>query len=275
MNLNKENIEEHILLFVDAELDEDAAQQLMEYIEEHPEYQAMLDAYMMTQLDQAELIAYPDKEALLQKETQIVPLPLRPQWKRWAAAAALLIIAGSAFFFLNKKEEINDQNQVARQKQIVDPIMPGKTDPAAAKDSSMAPVIAKQVSKSIPNPVTAKRQNNTPVAGNQQEHIAVVSKEEEVTPLVLQQQPSLQETRIDIVATEQINTLEQPEIAATDKLPGWLPVNEENLQGVNDLIAHIQTLKEKVQQKTSKLKGAAFVIRFGDKEIGLGNNKKQ
>lgn len=273
MNLNKENIEEHILLFVDAELDEDAAQQVMEYIGEHPEYQAMLDTYMMTQLDSTELIVYPDKAALLQKETQVVPLPLRPQWKRWAAAAALLIVAGSAFFFLNNKEGVPDQNQVAIHKQFVDPVTPGPADPAAAKDSVVPPVLAKQVN-STRSTVTAKVQKVQPVTGHQQEHLAE-PEEQEVTPLALQQQPSLQEARINIVAKEQINTLEQPELASNEKLPGWLPVNEDNLQGINDLIEHIQTLKEKVQQKTSRLKGAAFVIRFGDKEIGLGNNKKQ
>jgi hypothetical protein len=53
-------------------------------------------------------------------------------------------------------------------------------------------------------------------------------------------------------------------------LPTWLPVAEENLQGMNDLVAHIQTLKERIQEKTQSLKNTAFVIRFGDKQISIG-----
>ncbi len=59
-------------------------------------------------------------------------------------------------------------------------------------------------------------------------------------------------------------------MAKTAVLPAWLPVNEEKLEGMNDLVAQIKTVKEKVAAKADLIRKSTFVIRLGEKEIAFG-----
>jgi len=266
MTLNKENIEEQILLFIDGELNEVAEQQLMTYIEAHPEHKALLEAYMMTQLADEEHIVFPDKELLLRKEEHIVPFKKKPVFARIAAAAVLALIAVSTVYILKNDDTDNPLTAINNKKSRVE-----KYVTAQQKDTSK--VLAK---------IEPKQNKQTPTIQRQQGFKKDISSKEEVVArqkndidfIATQQQLAMQNVSyINAIPQEQLQVIALAEKEERGGLPQWLPIKEENLQGLNELVAKVQDLRETIQEKKAQLKSQAIVLTVAGKEFTIGNKQ--
>jgi hypothetical protein len=268
MNLSNENIEEYILLLADNELDEAAENEVMAFVEQHTAYKPMLEAYLATRLDSAESFVFPDKESLLKPESTVLPLRrtnIKPL--KLAAAVAVLLGIGVAITLMFKTDPpvIKDNVIVAKKGAIKNTVVPsGK----ATKDTT-ALIVQVSKQKNVPTTNISKQQT---VVNNITHNVIETVRQEEHVPAQLAS-ASVNEMAIDAVIQPQTIAMikeTQPQENEYKSLPQWLPVAEENLQGVNDLVAHIQNIKERIQEKTQSLKNTAFVIRFGDKQISIG-----
>ena len=270
MTLNKENIEEQILLFIDGELDEVAEQQLMDYIEAHPAFQAMLDEYLMAKLDVGETAIFSDKESLMRHETKVIPISKKTAFTRIAAAAAIVIVMlGSLWLF--QKEEGDDQTIIAINKYSLSP-QNQTTAPQPATDtaSTIASIKSKYDSNKTKTKIYRPAATETAVQAHEQR---IAHKRTELTPIADLQHVSIQEVQANIIGTTY--TIPSTAIATEDKtaLPQWLPIKEENLQGFNDLVARIEDLKETIQEKRAQLKSQTIVVSVAGKEFTIGNKQ--
>ncbi len=273
MKLTKENIEEQILLLVDGELEEEATAAVLAYIEQHTEYQPMLDAYRATQLQPEEHIFFPGKESLLREEPMVLPLQPAPRpVLRWVAAAAILIIIGTATALLLQRSGDKGGGPTLAVNEA------GVKSPASVKPGTRSAdtLTAKTTTKNVlaDNKVVSPaihRQKTRVVP--QEPVVAVVPlpqrEKESVTPLATASASEMGIASGPVTAT----ALDKRELVALsqEKEPAssWSPIKEETKQGVGELVTQIRTIKEEVKEKAQLLKGATIVFRFGDKEIAL------
>ncbi len=266
MEVNDNNIEEQIMLLADGELDATAAEAVMDYIGRHAAYQEMLDMYLSVKLEPEEEIIFPDKESLLREAPTALPLKTRtatPVW-RWVAAAALLItISATAGVLLQQREPagaplVAIQYSASLNKLGIVPV---------PEDSLVAEVNTKQATKPEHRPVL-KRQPDDPQHSNQVV-VAATTKEdrsEVVTPLAMVREQSMPVTERPVAVLEKKEAI----AVATSEFPSpWSPLKEETVEGINELVAQVRTLKEDVREKTQLLKKATIVLRLGNKEIAL------
>ncbi len=71
MEVNKNNIEEQILMYVDGELDTADAKAVLQYIALHPEWQSLLEEYKS-------LVLQPDTDIVFEGKETIAPPRTRP-----------------------------------------------------------------------------------------------------------------------------------------------------------------------------------------------------
>jgi hypothetical protein len=273
MNVSNENIEEYLLLLADNELDEAEAGEVMAFVEQHAAYKPMLEAYLATHLDNTESFIFPDKENLLKQESMVLPLRrsnIKPL--KLAAAVAVLIGVGVAITLMFTTDVPVSQDKATASKNSV---ISNTVVPPTKTTKDTAALIA-QVSKQ--RNVTGINNNKQPKTVNNNAHNTVAYttssiRQKQQVPVQLANAP-VNELSIDAAIQPQaiamiIETPAEQEIERKT-LPEWLPVKEENLQGVNDLVTRIQALKENIQEKAQSLKNTAFVIRLGDKQISIG-----
>lgn len=270
MNLSNENIEEYLLLLADNELDEAEENEVMAFVAQHSEYKPMLEAYLATRLDSTESFIFPDKESLLKPESTVLPLRrtnIKPL--KLAAAVVILLGMGVAITLMFTTDSPVDKDKVVASKDrvikntVVPPIKTTKDTTAVfAQVSKQSNIIG--INNKQPKAVNINVHNmvayTTPVRQKQQVPVQLAS-------------ASVNEITIGaVIQPEAIALVNESPLQEREHktLPEWLPVAEENLQGVNDLVAHIQSLKERIQEKTQSFKNTAFVIRFGDKQISIG-----
>jgi hypothetical protein len=271
MNLSNENIEEYLLLLADNELGEAEEKEVMAFVEEHTAYKPMLEAYLATRLDSNESFIFPDKDSLLKRESTVLPLRktnIKPL--KLAAAVAILLGLGVAIMlmFTTDPPLNEDKGSVAKNTQVKSAVIPkGATikDTTALfaqvnKQSNTIGINNNKQSKAVQNNIHNTVAYSAPV----RQKLQVPVQLENVSVNELSVDGAIQPQAIAIANETSVQE------RAHKLLPEWLPVTEENLQGVNDLVAHIQTLKERIQEKTQSLKNTAFVIRFGDKQISIG-----
>ena len=188
-----------------------------------------------------------------------------------AAAVAVLIGVGVAITLMFTTEVPVNQNKITASKNGV---ISNTVVPPIKTTKDTAALLA-QVNKQ--RNVTGINNNKQPKAVHSNAHNTVAYttssiRQKQQVPVQLANAP-VHELSIDAAMQPQAIAMiiETPEQQIERKpLPEWLPVTEENLQGVNDLVAHIQALKESIQEKAQSLKNTAFVIRFGDKQISIG-----
>ncbi|MFA6060101.1 MAG: hypothetical protein WC756_18000 [Taibaiella sp.] len=270
MNLSNENIEEYLLLLADKELDEAEENEVMAFVEKHVAYKPMLEAYLATRLDSTESFIFPDKESLLKPEPMVLPLRktnVKPL--KLVAAVAVLLGMGVAITLMFTTDPPANHNKgvVAKNSVIKNTVVP------PIKTTKDTTAVFAQVSKQS-NVIGINNKQPKAVNSNVHNTVAYTApvKQKEKVPVQLAS-ASVNEIAVDAAIQPQaiamINETASPE-REDSVLPEWLPVSNENLQGVNDLVAHIQTLKERIQEKAQTLKNTAFVIRLGDKQISIG-----
>jgi hypothetical protein len=271
MNLSTENIEEYLLLLADNELDEAEENKVMAFIEQHAIYKPMLEAYLATRLDSAEPFIFPDKELLLKTESIVLPLRrsnIKPL--KLAAAIAVLLGIGIAITLMFAIDPVNKDEVLATKNKAVN----NKIAPSVENIKDTTAMIA-QVSKQKNASERNSKKQQKVVFNQGQNTVAhtIPVRQEEQVPASLAS-ASVTEMSLDVAIQPQtIAMVEEAPLQEREhnkSLPEWLPVTAENLQGVNDLVAHIQALKENIQEKAQSLKNTAFVIRFGDKQISIG-----
>jgi len=272
MKLTKENIEEYLLLLVDNELDTAEAAEVNAFVTQHEEYRSLLELYRATKPDAGEApYVFPEKESLLRQETPAMPFGTVKPFRMWRQAAAVALLLGTGLvlaLLVARKDgkEISSspspsagaitQNKKLQQEEVSKPSTPPP-----------APVLA-NVHPNRRLPVAAK------TAYPDQAAVAPVMrrKREEIAPLAAATLPvTIAEERpapiVQAVDRESVLVL----TAGRKELPGWLPVKEESLDGVNDLVSQVQELRDNLAEKAKVLKKASFVIRIGDKDlIALG-----
>ncbi len=98
LHINSINCEEKFLLFVDDELTDQEKNEVIDFVSNHPQYQAAFDAILQTKLP-VETISFPNKDALLRKEAERKPVIVMQWWKLAAAAALIGILVLTGIFF--------------------------------------------------------------------------------------------------------------------------------------------------------------------------------
>jgi hypothetical protein len=271
MKVSNENIEEYLLLLADNELNKAEENEVMAFIEQHTIYKPMLEAYLATRLDSAEPFIFPDKERLLKTESTVLPLlgsNVKPL--KMAAAIALLLGIGVVITLMFATDPINKDEVLITKNKAVN----SKIASSIENIKDTATLIAQVGKQKHANERNSKKQQKVVLkqAQNTVANIIPVRQEERVPASLAS--TSITEIALDAAIQPQtLVMIEEAPLEAREhnkSLPEWLPVSEENLQGVNDLVAHIQALKENIQEKAQSLKNTAFVIRFGDKQISVG-----
>lgn len=107
MNINTENIEELILLYIDNELDPDTAIEMLKFIDLNPAYKEMLADYQAVVLEADHTIIYENKDNLKQKIDLINPKSTKVisfiSWKQIAGVAAILFMVINIGFLINNQ----------------------------------------------------------------------------------------------------------------------------------------------------------------------------
>lgn len=265
MKLTQENIEEYILLLVDNELDDAAVAEINAFIARHEQYRPLLEAYLSVKLDADDAMVYPGKEHLLKAEPVAVPLQRPYRWL-WSGAAAVVLVLGLSLILLRKESDEKAPPVVALASQAVLAKVPPVVQPAADEDTS--PASSAAVAKKAIKPEVAmakERLKPQPVAGHPD--AAPYRAKETILALDTRREPrSILEA--SQVAAESLAGRYVASTLTTDRgLPGWVPVKEESLEGMNDLVNQAQELRSSISEKARMLKKASFVIRIGDKDI--------
>lgn len=268
MKLTKENIEEYLLLLVDDELDAVEAAEVKTYIAQHEEYQALLALYRATKPDHDEApYVFPDKESLLRRETAAMPVgtgKLRI-WKQ-AAVVALFVGVGLALAMIALR---NDRVEISKSPSAVATAIQednNRTKEAERKIpvQQPAPLVIAGVQKAARPLATAKaRREEQPTA-----RPVARLREETIAPLAAATAPAMFAEEHVAPIGQAVDREAVPTLATARKeLPEWLPVKEESLDGVNDLVSQAQELRDNIAGKAKMLKKASFVIRIGDKDV--------
>lgn len=278
MEVNKNNIEEQILLYIDGELNTEEAKALLQYVARYPEWRTLLDEYSSLVMQPDTDMVFEGKEALLQPEVQTVAFVKKGnsfKSLRWAAAAIVVIGAAGLAWMFSRGEQgtaLPGHTTIALQPKTTLPatataitdtaaVMPVQALPATSNNRIAHKAAAPQtILVHTPQPVPEmqkKEERLAPIAGNT---LALNDTKAQPLPATVMQRPE---------ALEALR--EEPQVAInTESIPAWLPVSGDKLDGVNDLVSHIREVKEKVAAKAAILKRSTFVIRLGEKEIAFG-----
>jgi hypothetical protein len=143
------NYQEFFILYADDELSDSVKAEVQQFIYDHPELQAEVEA-----LEQAKLIpekvVFPGKEKLYWHEKGRRPLVMN--WRKYAAAAAVLLVAGSVWIMNQPAKEIT--HVVAEVKKV-----PNTSSPLNEKASADAEKKEQETSK--PHQISARDKRKT------------------------------------------------------------------------------------------------------------------
>ncbi|KAA5533138.1 hypothetical protein F0919_11345 [Taibaiella lutea] len=263
MDINKGNIEEYLLLLLDGELSKTDEEKVMAFIESSPEYKTLLDEYLLTKLE-PETVVFEDKAILLKEEAVVLLFKKKQHYTAWAAAIAVIIVAGIFFQMMHKKTIVTEPLVTYHSSE----------DIVTDTTSGQSLAIQKNDTKEILKPVTRHpvSKKNITVAKNIST-IAVVSVPK-VQPLNSLHVAGLK--MMDVKPYGKIIAAEIP-VENIDNIPvnNTLVSNNDDLESekstlFNNLIAQVETLKDKVAEKTKSLRISAVSIQLGNKEFTIG-----
>ena len=273
MEINPNNIEEQILLYVDGELSTEEAAGLLQYIGLNPQWRTLLDDYQSLVMPQDDELVFEGKEALLQPEPQVIPF--KPASKltlvRRAAAVALFAGAAGLTWFLTRQDNgsiLPAGTPVALVHQAATPATPAQGIPVTTTPVQPQPLRIAAVQPAVKP--TVQTNAGRPVSPLNRQQAEVIDAIAAGSPTLLGEHPEKQ-LALELQRPEVLMEPARQETVAgsTTELPAWLPVNEQKLEGLNGLIAHIRDVKDSVAAKAAQLKKTTFVIRLGDKEIAF------
>lgn len=274
MQITEQNIEELILLYVDDELEPALAEDVLEYIVEHPQYAALLEDYQQTILTPDTTLFYDNKEELLQPERRSALLiPVGRVAMVAAATIAILLCSLLTINYLKNDSAITG----------IDGIAKSHTGPARIVPNTIPTIptgaitIRKQATRTQDAASYRKSSNRTATYEHKDTAVNEPNKprplQQEVVPLPSQSVKRIeQHIELNAGLASRIPSVDElkNDLPAASKLPEWLPVEPEKLEAVNELVAQFKEVKERLQASGLTLKNASFALRIGDKEIGFG-----
>ncbi len=270
MVINKENIEEYLLLLIDGELSEADEMQVMTFVENHAEYQLLLDQYLDTKLED-EPIVFEGKEDLIKPEENVVPFrKAGSKIFAWAAAVGGVIWIGIAFQLMHSNQ-IEPASPIAKQVESanhnIDSVPKQNIVVAVKKEEMTREETARRVVPKQAKVVSKVAQNVTIISCKA---TVVETQLDTLKPLA---GANFTPLNANAATTANIALLQVPEnkIEETEpeKKSNGLP-DASRLEGVNALLAQVETLKENVESKAKILKNMTVAIRLGGKEFTIG-----
>jgi hypothetical protein len=278
MKESKENIEEQILLFIDGELPESEREELLEKVKNIPEYRQMLELYLSTKLEKEDL-AFPGQESLIRK--QQIPVLFYKQ-AALAAAIAVLLVLGAALLYLSKPNSQMPTTQTRIAIQASEIHKPELLLPKHKPDKGHSPLPAgtgkpSSQSKHSPRLAILHAIRKTPARNDLLPDDATIF----LTPLPVMQNPVIESAPPEIIPASfclempvrQKASYAKDVPAGPLRMPGWMPIENSRLQGLNDLIQHIQEVKETVVANVNTLQSATVVLQVGHKQVIINNKE--
>lgn len=271
MEINEHNIEEQILLYVDGELNAAEAALLLDYIARNPAYSTMLEDYRNTILEADATMIFPDKNSLLKSENNVVALQAKSNkwWAISAAAAALLIAVVGVNTFLKPapvEPPVIAKNNIVPPRPATGNMQPGSI--SLNQQTTTKPTTTTVKKSKIGTSAVQKNQREqaTAVPAPEREHVPMA-------PISTQKARTQPLTLPDAQPIAALN-MQVPEAAALPseglRIPDWIPVTQERVETLNELLAQVKSVKEKVVEGGKSLRNADIALRIGDMEIGFG-----
>jgi hypothetical protein len=266
MIINKENIEEYLLLLIDGELSAAEEGAVMAFVESHEEYRLMLDAYLDTKLEPEPLV-FDGKESLLKEAPQVLPLKRNKPYMVWAAALAVIIGIDFIVKIVTEREPSLPATVAVNHTPVV--------KPTTSAQQSLAVVQAGKVIEKKPdqaNITKAKKVNTvTVIASNA---IIIRPSVDAIEPLPVADYRIANVENVPVLAASAIASSTTPigEHTIDPETDNKLFGNSEKLDLINALASQVETMKDNVQEKTKGLRIAAIAIRFGNKEYTIGKS---
>ena len=264
MVINKENIEEYLLLLIDGELSEADEMEVMAFIEDHNEYQVLLDQFMETKLE-AEPFVFEDKQRLLKPETQLLQFISHRKMYYRAAAIAAVLCAGIAFRMITTNKVTLSQSvvqQVKMKKAMVDSIPQQPLLVAQHKEQPIKEIVHKR------NKPTISSTQNTPVVAMEN-----IRNNRSIEPLETLPDNGYKQlevaTSLDLNASK-LQTSDRVYVQSETLATKDLLVDGNRLDGVNALLAQVENIKDNLEAKTKVFKNITVAIRLGGKEFTIG-----
>lgn len=273
--VNRDNYEEYMMLYVDGELNDAAQQELLEYIEQHPECAAEFQLYQQIRVQPDRTQVFPDKESLLRTMPAGRTMRLG-NWKTYSAAAAVLLLVVLAAARWLRPDDSSHQNAVtlvkegrydveksvpvdvkAAEEPFVETAGEAPSPPIQAKGSVL---MAKQS-----NSAKAEKTRNT-VASSDDEQLLGISPVAYRLYEVLE--PRLMTPPIPILpetAMEASNSGASPKRDLLALLP------EEKQQGLQTLKQHVDDKRKQAKVIRDNLKETQLALRLGNKDLFVIN----
>ena len=192
-----ENYEEYIMMHADGELQPAEEQELVAFLNTHPELKSEMALYEATRLSPDETLVYNDKNSLLKPELSKHTISL-PNWQRYAIAAG---IAALLFIPLFKYWDASRNIPGIVKKDTANQVLPA---PKINAPINIAPA---------PQQSIAATHTEKPVQAIHHEHIAIAhirkvnNKQPEVVATVNNNAPAIQPDHINALVVTNIKTL--------------------------------------------------------------------
>lgn len=263
MDINKGNIEEYLLLLLDGELSEADEKAVMAFIESTPEHKALLDEYLLTKFE-PETMVFEDKAILLKEEPIVLSFKRKQYYTAWAAAIAVIIGASVFFKMMYEKPTLTEPliTHHSNENTVTDTI--SRQSLAVKEDNT------EEASKTIAKQPVNKK-NNTVV-----EYIAAAPATQRPKVENLNGLPVAGLKMMDVKPDDKAIEAEMIVSNTTNTSLNNVAVNDiddsesEKSTLFNNLIAQVETLKDKVAEKTKSIHISAVSIQLGNKEFTIG-----
>ncbi|HEY9176314.1 MAG TPA: hypothetical protein VIN07_01425, partial [Flavipsychrobacter sp.] len=121
----------YMLLYADRELSPKQEQALLDFVQQHPELKAELDAYAATRLQPDEAVVFTGKDSLMKTEPGGKTMWLG-SWKTYAAAAGVVLFV--VLFSLNRNNEGVTPPAIAKKETITAPVTTAPIESASFGD---------------------------------------------------------------------------------------------------------------------------------------------
>jgi hypothetical protein len=270
MVINKENIEEYLLLLIDGELSEADEMQVMTFVENHAEYQLLLDQYLDTKLED-EHIVFEGKEDLIKPEENVVPFrKAGSKIFAWAAAIGGVIWIGVAFQLMHSNKIASTSSigkHVESANRNVDSVPKQPLVATVQKEETTGKQAVQHFAPKQINVSNGVAQNITVDGGYKNVSDPV---EDTLKPLT---GANFKPLNANADMTANVASLQIPQSEIEEMEPennnNGLP-DASRLEGVNALLAQVETLKENVESKAKIFKNMTVAIRLGGKEFTIG-----
>lgn len=263
--LTKENIETQILLYVDKELSAEESQDLLRYINRHPEYQSLLREYQESVL-LPEPLTFSDKNQLLQASgRKIVPFRIIS-----GIAATIALIMGLAiYFYRTDKPAVSSRDMAVHQANTTN--RPAAMIAHQADNNRFEPELDKPVKHPVGSPQPVNRQTATT---RPQHHVVTKIEPLPTLPMLALAAPTTAKISLRTVepdlSPKKPTDLRESEHRSAEQLNDQMATfwdKSERLNGVHSLVAELDDRKNRAVDAWQRIRTSNIIVKIGSKEI--------